>query len=436
MKRKNLKTICIYFVFCFVFVGTVFANFNQDGLFDFSLAQQKQKPTSTITYASLTQSIRTLRGLLKDDPLNSEVYVALALNYTRINEYDKAITVLTGARDFGENSPLLNETLGDIYDKKRDFDNSIASYEQLVEVDFLNYSAHLKLAYAYLKQARFSNAYRSYKKVIEINPFVSDAYYYLGLISIYEKDYSAAKTYFEAVIEYDNSQVYALNNLGVLAQRFDQEWDALRYFQSAITAYPKYEIALVNLGRLLLKKGRYAQAQQHLELALDINPKREKTYYLLGVIYEYKKEHANAIKMFLYLSAAYPKNINYSLILARLYKSTSDFERSEKCYLSLIDSNDVSRHCLIDYGILLSDMNRSNDAIGIFEQLLETNPNDSRTHFLLAKEHLVRFQLGQSLRHYFKSGRYIYTSVMIIALVFMFIFVVILSFKIFFQLYS
>jgi tetratricopeptide (TPR) repeat protein len=421
---------------CLCITPCVRADISQDGFYDYSGITQKVLPLSYAGDDVLSQSIQTLYSLIKSNPLDGDLYIALAQNYLQKNEIDKALDCLNHAIDSKIETSPIYAYIGDVYFFTSAYEKAVHFYKQAVSLDYLNYENHLKLGHAYLHVSDFANALASYKKSVEINPFCSDAYYACGIIALYQNKYEYARNLFIQVIAFNDIHIQSLNNLGVLLQQDKNEWDAIAYFQKTIHINPNYEIGLINLARSLLRKGKVAIARQYLERALSLNNRRDKTYYLLGMIYEQTNELLKAIEMFLYLSESDPSNENYLYILARLYAERKDFIQAERCYLKLIELFGSTRYYLIDYALLLVEMERYDDAVKSFNNLLMSDHADFRAHFLLSKLYLKQLHFPLFIHHLIKSGNYLYSSITIVFLVLVFVFVLFLSVKVFFQLYS
>ncbi len=177
------------------------------------------------------------------------------------------------------------------------------------------------LGYIYYKMAEYENAVKQFAKAIKQEPVFIPAYYY------------RAKT------------------LGKLKRYDESAKDYLEY----ISYFPTDFSAHMNLGIMRLKKQQYAQAVSNFTIASDLAPgqKKSKALYLLGK--SYQKSGTNfyplATKAYQNSIRVYPGNIKPRMGLASLLEIT-------------------------EQGM--------NDAIDLYQQVLQLKPNHSPAYFALA----------------------------------------------------
>ena len=423
--------LIIIFILSFCVINTQAELYN--GLFDLSFLVEdiviyKKLPDNTIK-----QSISVLHKLIQKDPYNIELYIALANNYNKMNRYEDALTLLKEASFIDANYSSLYLAIGETHDLMGNKDDAIYAFEKMVEVDYLNYKNHFTLGMAYLRRHNFSHAQDEFNKTIEINPFSASAYYYLGLIALQDNNFEQALVLFSNAVKLQPAMYQALNNIGVIYQKHKQDNESSKYFTKSIEFNPNYDIGNFNLGRLLLKRGNYQEAKEKLEISLSQNKEREKTYYLLGLICEQLNQIMESVEYFKYLSEHYPENISYTSILAQLYTRMKDYKSAEQCYVSLLGNNKVNAYILVNYGIVLEKLKMNDEASVMYKDAIRQRPTYTRAHMLLAKYYLRKFQFSNTFKELLKSGNYLYSSIMIIILVSIFVIVVCLSLKIFFH---
>jgi tetratricopeptide (TPR) repeat protein len=144
--------------------------------------------------------------------------------------------------------------------KKGGFDEAIAAWEKVLELDPTMVNAYEKLGMAYYTQGRFDKAIEIYRKESELNP--------------------------------NNPKVYF--NMGVVYRMNEQFDDAIKMQKKAISLEPKFASAFNELGLTFCKQRKLDEAIQAHKKALELDPNLGTAHNYLGVAYLLKGMNAEA----------------------------------------------------------------------------------------------------------------------------------------------
>ena len=100
-------------------------------------------------------------------------YIAI---YSRMEEYDKAISDFTRALEINPKDEAAYYNRGIAYVGKGQYYQAIADYSKAIEINPKLDKAYYHRGNAYVEKAEYDRAIRDYDKAIEINPRDAEAY--------------------------------------------------------------------------------------------------------------------------------------------------------------------------------------------------------------------------------------------------------------------
>jgi len=169
----------------------------------------------------------------KNDP---QLLIALGGFLLRADSVDRAIVVLTQAKEANPTAAVIYDGLGDAYNKQGVPAYAISQYEKSVELDSMNAFVHDKLGKLYYKERRYNDAARAYARVVALDP--GNKVVLLELC----KMYLASRPR-----QYDNAAKY----LKMYVDRFPQEMDAWVMYTESLFSLRKFPEALDAAQRVL-----------------------------------------------------------------------------------------------------------------------------------------------------------------------------------------
>ncbi len=161
-------------------------------------------------------------------------------------------------------------------------EQSIALYQQALEIDPDYAAAWTDLARDYGRQANFGlrpldegfrMAREAVNRALAIDPMYAEAYALLGRISVaYDDDLAAAARYIERALDLDPSNPYILGRAVLLARELDRLDEAVALGEYAVTRDPVNAIGHSNLGLVYRYAGRLDEAIASTRTALSLSP--------------------------------------------------------------------------------------------------------------------------------------------------------------------
>ncbi len=179
---------------------------------------------------------------LKDSP---EIRILLSRVLMSAGEYDEVVHVLKDLAKSGNIEAL--EMLGMALEKSERFDDAVAIYERVLEIDKNNIQAMQGLGRIHLKRENYEAARDVFEKIVKIMPESRDINENLAFI--YEKlgDYSHALKYINQAIILDPENKFLYNSKGLILMKMELYDDAKKAFEKALSIDPEFNPALEGL---------------------------------------------------------------------------------------------------------------------------------------------------------------------------------------------
>jgi tetratricopeptide (TPR) repeat protein len=214
---------------------------NVSGYILASKVQEAQKDVKG-AYTTLTTGLAEKKG-------DAQILIALGGLLLRADSTDRAIVVLTQAKEANPNAAVIYDGLGDAYNKQGVPTFAITQYEKSTELDSMNVDVYTKLAKLYYKDRRYNDAARAYARVVVLDPNNKEAM--LELSRMYMN--SRPK-------QYDNAAIY----LKLYTQRFPKEIEPWSMYAEALFALRQYPEAIEAATRVLKSDPKNGKALRYL----------------------------------------------------------------------------------------------------------------------------------------------------------------------------
>ncbi|MCX8094235.1 MAG: tetratricopeptide repeat protein, partial [Candidatus Goldbacteria bacterium] len=329
-----------------------------------------------------------------------------------------------------ENSAIEHNNAGVYYYSKGMYQEAIEEFKKALSINpsYLQAQANLK---AVNKQTGiYDRAILAYKKVLQMRSDDPEAFFNLGHALSYTGEYKEAITYLKKALELNPEHLLAQNLLGIIYKNIGDVDKAEEIFRNALKKYPNFAELNNNLGETLYKKGLYEEAENYLKQAIKLNREYAIAYYNLSFVYGElgRDEEANiCYNRAVELNPSFIKS-NRSLIID--YHETSNIKRETeienlsedrkadafyhlasvykmKGYIDdaitqikrAISLNNKKPYYYNFFGELLIKKGLIKDAIEIFKQTLQIEPNfiDAKINIAIAYREMKEFEKAREV---------------------------------------
>jgi protein O-mannosyl-transferase len=261
---------------------------------------------------------------------------------------------------------------------------------------------------------------------LDTAPTYRSGYFWLGNAFMREGNYILARTYLPQGLSSKvyNRQIY--NNLGLM-DFFEEKWKgAEENFLRAIQENPGHSLAYGFLGRIYLQQGDIVRAQAILRKALEINPKDTIARLELAAIEEKQGQREKALAYYEDNLRIAPHDGDTLLALLRFYLKINDrrkvadtsgellqYNRDSailtmaaenlaankhvplafKTFEKALRANPKDKEIYLEFGKLLGNLERFDDAIGVWQEGSRLDPKDRRFGTLIGQAEALRTKL-------------------------------------------
>ncbi|MGA3243595.1 MAG: tetratricopeptide repeat protein [Bacteroidota bacterium] len=220
---------------------------NYNGYLIVSKIEESQKDVKG-AYTTLTTGLQEKKG-------EAQLLIALGGLLLRADSVDRAIVVLTQAKEASPNSAVIYDNLGDAYNKQGVPAFAITQYEKSIELDSMKAEIYIKLGKLYYKERRYNDAAKAYARVVTLDP--SNKEILLELCKMYMA--SRPK-------QYDNAAKY----LKLYTQRFPKEIEPWGMYTEALFNLRQFPEALDAAGQVLKADPKNGKALRYQATSLFV----------------------------------------------------------------------------------------------------------------------------------------------------------------------
>jgi Tfp pilus assembly protein PilF len=187
----------------------------------------------------------------------------------------KSAAASRGASKAHYNLAVLQETQGK-------YDDAIASYKQVAEIDPRRWDAEEKAALLLEKQGKIGEAVEFFRNAVRINPAAIEARYRLALGLMKQRETGEAVQHLRQVLELAPERNDARVALGTISALQGRLTVAIDLFQQADKFEPGNAKILLNLGQVLAARGDLNKAVDYFREAVRIKPADAGAHESLG----------------------------------------------------------------------------------------------------------------------------------------------------------
>jgi tetratricopeptide (TPR) repeat protein len=220
---------------------------NVNGYLLVSKIEESQKDMKA-AYTTLTTGLQERKG-------DGQLLIALGGLLLRADSVDRAIVVLTQAKEASPNSAVIFDNLGDAYNRQGVPVFAITQYEKSVELDSMKAEVYIKLGKLYYKERRYNDAAKAYARVVTLDQ--SNKEILLELCKMYMA--SRPK-------QYDNAAKY----LKLYTQRFPKETEPWGMYAEALFNLRQFSEALEAANQVLKVDPKNGKALRYQATSLFV----------------------------------------------------------------------------------------------------------------------------------------------------------------------
>jgi arylsulfatase A-like enzyme/Tfp pilus assembly protein PilF len=236
------------------------------------------------------EAIEDCQEALKIDPEYESAILTLAHAYRLQEKYDDAIAGYDRLIQLNPRDARPHVNLGDIYLKLKDIDKATSHLQQAIEMDpEMSSRAHNLLGSAYLEKKKLEEAEQEITKALELRPRIPDAHYFLALLYEERQDFSRALEEYKKEIELHPAAYPAHYNLALLYGKMGSPQEQIKHLKECINHNKNFSKAYLFLAKAYLDlEQNFDEAIRLAKKGLELEPESEAAplgHYILADIY-------------------------------------------------------------------------------------------------------------------------------------------------------
>ena len=357
-------------------------------------AIHNQNIYSALDSGNPQKAIELLKEGLRKDPIDTKWMVMIAKALINMRESDKAITYLKKCVGLVKNEQAMTLLARAYVNTKRYYDAEKLYHEVLVmnprDVYALN-----GLALLYYDQHEYDLSLSAYHRALQCSEDNPVAYIGLADIMIKKRKIKEALEYLQKV---NNPRFGLYVRLGLVYGILGVYDKAKLYYQKALTFNKRVGYVKRGLADIELRYGHLHEARNILENLLKDDPTSAVTRLKLAEVYAHmgqSEESDNkyfslkSINMFKSVLEDNSEHISASYGLAKAYVLINEYDKALKMFDReyVVNDQNVIRFKR-EKANLFMKMERYSDAIDLYVQACEMNPDDHKLKTSLGQAHL------------------------------------------------
>lgn len=296
------------------------------------------------------QALAEYGHALHYDSTSAQILKAIGRDFFRLKRFDQAVRYLKQSL---RANPRDKETLfflAEAHYRMKDDQNALIYYEQLYHLDPFNTAIHTNLIYLYSHLGKLDELLKFREELAEMRGYDDESTYQLLTLYLQFNRFKQAQSLMQMLIEREPEEPAHWFLYGNVLEMADDS-------SAAIGAYRK---------------------------ALLLDPNNEKTLNEIYLLYIKRKDWKGMIETFAPIVAADSTHYRARLYLGEGYFLSENFANAEKVLRGLVSQPDYRERALQLLAQGAASRGHTDQAFTYIHQLLEQDPDNSRTWEFLA----------------------------------------------------
>jgi len=256
------------------------------------------------------------------------------------------------------------------------FEIALSFFLKVLDEEVSDESALYNCTYCFELLEKPVDAIIFLNKYINKIPYSQTAWHQLGLQYKILEDYSRAIWAFDYAIIIDETFLGAYFEKAVCLEELKEFTQAIDIYKKAQSMADPTAWTCYRLGVVYDKLKETDQALINYFKAIHEDPMYSNAWYKIAISYS---NNANLLKALEYAEKAVEieyDNVEFNILLARLYMNLSKFDAADSIYENLISFEVDDADIWIEYAILLKSIGHKNDSISIMLRALGYFPEN------------------------------------------------------------
>ena len=338
-------------------------------------------------------------------PNNVQIVKILSAARLKANQPDAVIEIISNLGSVINEDAKALSLLGMAYAQKGNHSKSADYFEKAAEINpnAANYKAQLGMNY--LAGGDLDGAIDSLQKAIAIDDDLKRADALLILAHLRKKEYNKALKAAQAYANKQPDSPAPHNFIGGAYLGMESLSEARKSFEKALAIDSRFVSAEINLAKLDVKEKKLGSANKRLRKVIEKSPDNIAAHILLAQI---ELQSGNKDESFKLVKQAHQQNtkaLKPVIVLMRMYLANNQPQKA-------LDLGESTRSDFASSTLFLDllattqlTLNKHNDAIANYEDIVVFSPNNPNVHFKLGQAYAKNKQQKKAVDAFEKATR-------------------------------
>jgi tetratricopeptide (TPR) repeat protein len=358
----------------------------------------------------LDQAEKLLNELYAIEPHNEEIYIQKASIYSKRDNHEEAVKLLTTALQYTDDYADVYNLMGMEYLFMDNLELAKESFIKCLEEDFEDQTALYNVVYCFEFLDQNLEAIEYLKTYIDRNPYSEIAWHQSGRLYYGLKDYENAIMAFEYATYIDETFIGAFMEKGKALERLRRYEEAIDSYNRTIELDDPTSYALLRIGKCYEKLGNKVLALKFFNKTVHEDPLLDKGWIAITDFYVRQKNYQKAL---FYVNKALVidnENRMYWKRYATINKALNLFEEAEVGYRKAVEHGDYQLDTWLFWVDILQYLGEFETATQTLLQASEYFPEEYEIeyrlgglYFMMQENEKGVFHLSNGLRLNFEN---------------------------------
>lgn len=358
----------------------------------------------------LDQAEKMLNDLFAIEPNNDEIYIQKANIYSKRDNHQKAVELLTTALEYTDDYADVYNLLGMEYLFMDSLELAKENFIKCVEEDPEDQASLYNVVYCYEFLDQNQQAIDYLNKYIDLNPYSEIAWHQIGRLNYGLKNYQDAIRAFDFATIIDDEFMGAFMEKAKAHERLKQYEEAIENYNRTIELDDPTSYALLRIGKCYEKLGNKPLALKYYNKTVHEDPLLDKGWIAITDFYVREKNFTKALYFVNKALAIDNQNALYWKRFGTINKKMNLFEEAELGYRKAVEFGDFQLDTWLFWVDTLQFLGEFDFAIKTLLQTTEYFPEEYQVeyrlaglYFMLGEDKKGKFHISNGLRLNFKN---------------------------------
>lgn len=300
--------------------------------------------------------------------------ISQGLHSFRQGRLEEAERILIEIRKKDAQNPLVLRMLGNIYQKRKEWDKAIEILEVAVRANNTDVDSFHHLAVSYFENNDIEKAMDIARIVLDLHPNYLKTLLFLASVHKSINQAEKALGYLERALEVDPTNLEIRLEYAEMLIRHEDYEEAAEILNDMIRQEPAFDLSYLALSSLYEKTKQWDKAIEVLERAVAIDTKNAKSLTKLAQYLQRADQYERSMEILrkaIERKPDDPEALNYQGIY---YWNSGQYDKAIGLFKSVISLDDKNASAYNNLGSVYLEMNRSDLARTQFEEAIKHDP--------------------------------------------------------------